>query len=99
MALRVAENPSTPASTLERLSRCGSSELVDAVAQNPSTPPAVLVLLAGSRRWRTRLRVARRRDTPRNTLEHLAGSDPDLDVRTAAAMTLSAVLQPRPRAA
>jgi hypothetical protein len=79
-----ANDPATPAATLDRLAGNARWEVRFAVARNPATPPATLDLLASDVDWWVRHAVARHSATLPATLDRLAGDD-DGDVRWAVA--------------
>lgn len=81
----IARNPSTPVSTLERLTGIKRKKNIQyGLAQNPSTPVLVLESLAVEKSVGVREGVARNPSTPVSVLERLA-EDSDKDILTGVA--------------
>ena len=79
----MAENPSAPASTLDRLADSDDLELQKEALRNPSISIATLERFATGMRWQ-RNAVAQNENTPASILEQLADDD-DGNVRCAVA--------------
>ncbi|MDR3735442.1 MAG: hypothetical protein P4L10_07885 [Acidobacteriaceae bacterium] len=89
---RAAENPSTPAATLESLARSddAGNHVRWSVAENPSMPKAALEALAEDTDSDVRQKAARNHSTPTATLESLARNrDEEWMVRQEAAKNSS----------